>query len=234
MAVLIFGYGRIRVADAPTDPRDAATFDPLAWEADVDGIRTGTRQEIDLPTQIGPVKLVPYALGDVTYWQEALDGNDLLRGYGQTGIRASIPFWKVDPTIQSTLWNINGLAHKVTFDFRRVLRRRQPRTLTNCPCMNSLDDDSQEHFRRRFAFDTSASCPVVIRRCGMTKGFAFRSGIQSYVTSPTAEIADDLLAIKFGARQRWQTKRGLPGQERIIDWITLGRANNFVPERDSG
>ena len=41
------------------------------------------------------------------------------------------------------------------------------------------------------------------------------------VTSPSAEIADDQVAVRLGARQRWQTKRGLPGDERIIDWITL-------------
>ena len=108
------GYGRLRVADAPLDP--AELFDPLAWENDVDGIRAGTRHEIDFPQQIGPAKVVPYVFGDATFWQEDLNGNDLLRAYGQVGVRASLPFWKVDPTIQSVLWNVNGLAHKVTFD----------------------------------------------------------------------------------------------------------------------
>ena len=111
------GYGRIRVATPPTDPTDLADFDPLAWEADVDGIRFHTRQELDFPTQLGPTKVVPYVIGDLGYWQEGLDGNDLLRGGGQVGIRTSTPIWKIRPEIQSTLLNVNGLAHKVSFDF---------------------------------------------------------------------------------------------------------------------
>ena len=33
-------------------------------------------------------------------------------------------------------------------------------------------------------------------------------------------------------RQRWQTKRGLPGQERIIDWITLDIEGSLFPKHD--
>ena len=29
---------------------------------------------------------------------------------------ASFPLRKVDPNVHSTLWNVNGLAHKVSFD----------------------------------------------------------------------------------------------------------------------
>jgi len=34
---------------------------------------------------------------------------------GQAGVRASLPIWRVDPSVQSVLWNLNGLAHKVVF-----------------------------------------------------------------------------------------------------------------------
>ena len=147
------GYLRMRQADPPTDPVDAAKFDPLAWEADVDGMRAGTRHEFDLPLQIGPVKVVPYLLGDATYWQEALDGNDLLRVYGQSGVRASLPMWRVDPSIRSVLWNVNGLAHKITFDLDAFYADAS-QDLDELPLYDPLDDDSQEHFRRRFAFNT--------------------------------------------------------------------------------
>lgn len=226
------GYGRIRTADPPLHPPSAATFDPLAWEADVDGLRAGTRHEIDMPLQIGPVKFVPYVLGDATYWGEALDGNDLFRAYGQTGVRASLPMWRVDPTIQSTLWNLNGLAHKVTFDMEASFADAS-QNLDELPLYDQLDDDSQEDFRRRFAFETFGILPG-----GDTpleydeRFFALRSGMQNYVTAPSAEIADDLATIKFGVRQRWQTKRGLPGQERIIDWISLDAETVLFPRED--
>ena len=30
-----------------------------------------------------------------------------------------------------------------------------------------------------------------------------------------------MTVFRLAARQRWQTKRGIPGRERIVDWITL-------------
>ena len=215
------GYVRMRQANAPLTAVELAKFDPLAWEADVDGARLGTRHELDFPTQVGPVKVVPYLLGDATFWGEDLTGNDLTRLYGQIGIKASLPMWRVDPAIQSVLWNVNGLAHKVNFDIEAFYADAS-KDLDQLPLYDQIDDDAQEQFRRRFAFDTfgissGGNTPLKYDE----RFFALRSGIQSWVTSPSTEIADDLSLIRFGVRQRWQTKRGLPGRQRIIDWITL-------------
>ena len=224
------GYGKLRAANAPTNASELAIFDPLAWEADVEGIRAGTRQEIDFPIQFGPTKVVPYALGDVTYWQEDLSGNDLTRAYGQLGVRASLPMWRVDPSIQSTLWNVNGLAHKVSFDMD-ISYSDASQNLSDLALYDQLDDDAQEHFRRRFAFNTfgiSAGEDTPLQYD--ERFYALRSNMQGNVTAPSAEIADDLALIKLGVRQRWQTKRGMPGQERIIDWITLDTQAILFPD----
>ncbi len=50
--------------------------------------------------------------------------------------------------------------------------------------------------------------------------YALRSDLQGSVAGPT-EIADDLTEFRFGINQRWQTKRGIAGQQRIIDWVVL-------------
>ena len=224
------GYGRLRVADAPIDP--AEQFDPLAWEADVDGIRAGTRQQFEFPRQLGAVKFVPYVLGDATYWQEDLNGDDAFRAFGQIGIRASLPVWRVDPTVQSTLFNVSGLAHKVNFDIE-AFYADSSQDLSRFALYDQLGDDSQEAFRRRFAFNTfnilpGGDVPLQFDE----RFFALRSGLQSNVTAPGVEIADDLSIIRFGARQRWQTKRGLPGQQRIIDWVTFDVSAALYPDAD--
>ena len=224
------GYGRLRAADPPENESELAIFNPLAWEADVEGVRAGTRQEIDFPIPFGPAKVVPYALGDVTYWQEDLSGNDLTRAYGQLGVRASLPMWRVDPSIQSTLWNVNGLAHKVNFDMD-ISYSDASQNLEELALYDQLDDNSQEAFRRRFAFNTFGISPdgdIPLRYD--ERFFALRSGLQGNVTSPSAEIADDLALVKFGVRQRWQTKRGAPGREQIIDWITLDAQATLFPD----
>ncbi|MCH7725147.1 MAG: hypothetical protein IH991_01510 [Planctomycetes bacterium] len=211
----------------------------------MDGVRAGTRQELDLPLDVGPVRVVPYVLGDLTYWQEDVKGNDKLRLYGQTGVRATMPMWKADPTVQSELFNLNGLAHKVVFeteffwaDASQDLERRDSagNILAGLPLYDPLDDDSQEHFRRRFVDDTFRGgindfVPLPFDE----RFYALRSGMQSWVTAPSAEIADDLMIGRFAIRQRWQTKRGMPGEQRIIDWITFDVEGTFFPraQRDN-
>ncbi len=224
------GYARMRVADAPLNAIEL--FDPLAWEADVDGIRAGTRQQLEFPNQLGPVKVVPYVLGDVTYWQEDLNGDDAFRALGQAGVRASLPFWKVDPSIQNSLFNVNGLAHKVSFDVD-AFYADSSQDLSRFPLYDNLDDDAQEAFRRRFAFNTFgivAGMDVPLRYD--ERFYALRSGIQSDVTASSLDVADDLSVVRFGMRQRWQTKRGMPGGERIIDWIKFDVSTALFPNAD--
>jgi hypothetical protein len=38
--------------------------------------------------------------------------------------------------------------------------------------------------------------------------------------------------LQFDIRQRWQTKRGYPGQEHIIDWMTLDMGAWIYPQSD--
>ena len=96
------------------------------------------------------------------------------------------------------------------------------RNLSRFPLYDALDDDAQEFFRRRFfipggVFQGQTAAPIAFDE----RFYAMRSGMQGWVSAPSAEIADDLMLARVGVRQRWQTKRGLPGRERIVDWIVL-------------
>jgi hypothetical protein len=223
------GYGRLQPANPPTNPVDLAKFSPLLWEADVEGVRAATRQQLDLPLEIGPVKIVPYLLGEAAYWGSDLSADEVTRLYGQTGVKSSLPLWTADPSIQSALFNLNGLAHKVVLD-AEFLYADADEDLSRFPLYDQLDDDAQEAFRRRMAVNTfglpvGSSVPLKYDE----RFYALRSNLQGLVTGPT-EIADDLMELRTGLRQRWQTKRGLPGQERIIDWITLDTDVVFFPK----
>ena len=39
-----------------------------------------------------------------------------------------------------------------------------------------------------------------------------------------------MTAVRLGLKQRWQTKRGLPGNQHIIDWITLNVSASLFPQ----
>lgn len=235
------GLARFHAASAPKDPADLAAFSYLPWETSSltgDPLKTFsermiTRQEVDWPFQIGPLKIVPYALGELGHWGEDRAGDSLQRGYVQVGARADLPFWAVNPYIENDLFNVHGIAHKVNFK-AEAFWANSNRDLDRLPLYDPLDDDAVEAFRRRLAVLTF----------GPTTGFggppapypfdersyAVRSGLASWVTSPSMEIADDLTLIRLGVEQRWQTKRGMPGSRRIVDWITFDTHFSLFPD----
>jgi hypothetical protein len=240
------GYANIGVASTPTSPQLAGIHTFLPWEfstglapspLDAAGERLVTRQEIDFPLNFAPFKVVPYGLGELAHWGEALDGDDIQRAFFQTGVRASIPFWAVDHNVRDALFNLNGLAHKVVFD-AEVAYAEANRNITDLPLYDELDDDSIEEFRRRLFFAPFAGglapyylngVPTVIDPKFDPRFYALRSGIQSWVTSPTTEIADDLTTVRVGMRHRLQTKRGPIGQQHIVDWLTFDSNATWFP-----
>ena len=230
-------YANLRVAEPPSpkNPSEVAKFDPLAWEADREGIHVGTRQELDLPLQLGVFKLVPFVSGELFRVGEDMAGEQLTRALGQAGARASLPLAGYYPEARSTLFNLNGLAHKIVVD-AEYFYADADRNLDEFPLYEPLDDDAQEAYRRRFYFDTFMGMPggnVPLQFD--ERYFAFRSGMQRWVTAASTEIADDLTVVRGGIRQRLQTRRGLPGRMRIVDWMELDLDASYFPkaERDN-
>ena len=242
---------------APADPGQGYyLWTLLPYENNAIGERLVTRQEIDLPFQAGPVKLVPYALGELGHWGQDIgdprfniEGSSIDRAYGQVGIRSSLPMWTADNSIESRLWNLHGLAHKVIFE-AEFSYAEATQSVDRFPLYDQLDDDTINQYRRNIAFfdfnnpfNPSAS-PAPFRvnspfdfvgsGAGYNNGrydprtYAIRRGIGSWVTGPS-EVVNDLTAFRVGARQRWQTKRGPYGNRRIVDWIVFDIDGEFFP-----
>jgi len=236
-------YAQFHTATLPApaqDPQQKTRF--LPWEVSpgttplsTQAGRFITRQEIDWPFQLGPVKIVPYALGEAGYWGEDITGEDVSRLYGQVGVRASIPAWAANPNVESMLWNVHGLAHKITFDAEFAFADAS-RNLDQFPLYDPLDDDAIEAFRRRFVpntFPGAAATPwprPAIPPQFDERFYAVRSGMAGWVTAPSMEIAEDLMVFRLGMHNRWQTKRGTPGHQRIVDWLTLDVNLSFFPK----
>ena len=81
-----------------------------------------TRNEVDWPLMFGTLKAVPFAAATFAYedhdeFNLALDGTPVSPEeqpfLGEYGIRTSTMFWKVDPSVQSRLWDLNGIRHLV-------------------------------------------------------------------------------------------------------------------------
>src|SRR4029079_3639207 len=46
------------------------------------------------------------------------------------------------------------------------------------------------------------------------------------------DTLDQVQVVRADIRQRLQTKRGFPGAEHIVDWLTLDVSASFFPEKD--
>jgi hypothetical protein len=218
----------------------AGPFNYLPWEHDAQGGRFATRQELDWPVQLGVVKVVPYALGEAAHWDQDIFGNPLDRLFWQAGVRADLPMWSVDPTFCNELLNVHGIAHKVDFQMEFAYAKSN-QNVENLPLYDSLDDDSVDAFRRRYLTTTFGipSGLIPLTPFGTPwpgtekfdeRLYALRTGLQSWVTSPSTEIAGDLETLRLGVDQRWQTKRGPPDNPHIIDWITLDTNVTIFPD----
>jgi hypothetical protein len=222
------GYSRLRVGDLPNDPSEAAEYSPTPGEINSKGVVASTRHELSLPLQLGVLKVIPNVSGEVSYYGEAADGESLTRLLGQAGIRTSLSAWRVDPTIQSSLLNVRGLAHKVEWT-AEYFYADSDTNLDQLPLYDPLDDHAQQQFRSRFI---TANYGGTLPDQFDPRTYAFRQGFQQLVASPSNEIADDLQLFRFGLHQRWQTKRGLPGRERIVDLFRLNIDASVFPKDD--
>ncbi len=222
------GYEKLKIASTPLAPQDAAKFQLQSWEVASEGIRAGTRQELAAPINAGPVKIVPYLNGEVITYGEVTNGDPLTRLTGQTGVRASLPIWRVNEDIQSRLFNVNGLAHKVNFK-SEFFYADASENIDLLPLYDPLDDNSQEHFRRRLVFNTfNGTLPDQFD----SRSYAIRQGLQRYVTAASQDVVEDQMQFRLGIDQRWQTKRGLPGRERITDLVEFDIGGILFPKAD--
>lgn len=220
------GYANQNHVQLPTDPNDL--FTPLPYYAAGDGLVAMSRHEITAPFNVGALKIVPYALGEGAYWGDSFTENSVGRLYGRTGVRASLMASRVMPYVQSDLFNLNGLAHKMVFtaDYS-IAGANEP--LGNISQWNEFDDDAQERFRERLAFNTFGSMTGVIPPMFDPRFYAVRSGAGGTVTAPYHELVDEMHVLSLGWNQRLQTKVGPPDQLRLKDWMTLDTGINLYP-----
>lgn len=220
-------YSRYNVATTPTNPTLKSQFVVLPWESNSEGARAITTHEIDAPIQAGPVKFVPYGLFQYGHWGEVLDGSSLDRLFGQAGVRASVPMYAIYPNVRDPLFNLNGLAHKVVFDAEFSYADAN-QNFDDFTLYDPVDDTDITEMRRRL--QSGALPPTITDIKFDPRTYAIRNGMQNWVSSPSAELVEDLMALRMGVRQRWQTKRGPVGHQHIVDWLTLDMNATYFPD----
>ena len=80
------GYAVLQTAHG-TGVTPPNSLDGIATDQNDSTARFDYWNELSLPFYLGPVKLVPYVIGDATYYSHALNGEDEGRLYGAFGLR---------------------------------------------------------------------------------------------------------------------------------------------------
>jgi hypothetical protein len=207
------GYAHLLPTQVPPPPESLTTKDVATGRFDLS-------QELSLPFYAGPVKVVPYGVLDLTDYTEDLAGQNRGRIYGGGGVRASIPFTRLYPEIQSEWFNLNGINHKITVTGNYFVAQSDT-PFTDLPQLDRLNDDATDQSIRDIKpleplFNPAHGLALATSPIYDPQLFAIRRLVENRV-----DTLDDIEVVQADVYQRWQTKRGYPGQEHIIDWMTL-------------
>jgi hypothetical protein len=215
------GYAHLLPTQVPPPPEDLTTRDVATGRFDI-------TQELSLPFYAGPFKVVPYGVLDLTYYTEDLKGTDVGRVYGGGGVRASIPFTRLYPDIQSDWLNLNGINHKIVLSGNYYAAQAST-PFTNLPQLDRLNDDASDQALR----DIKPLEPIFNPANGLALATSPVYDPQLYAIRRLVEnridTRDDIEELDVDLRQRWQTKRGYPGLQHIVDWMTLDVSATVFP-----
>jgi hypothetical protein len=188
-------------------------------------------QELDLPFALGPVKMVPYAVGDLTSYTKDLNGDTIGRIYGGGGLRFNVPFTRLYPDIQSQYFNLNGINHKITLSGNFYAAETNVH-YTQLPQLDRLNDDATDQAIR----DITPVQPIINPANGLFLATSPMFNVQNYAIRRLVDTRVDTLesieVFQLDLRQRWQTKRGFPGEQHIVDWMALDLSASFFPRAD--
>ncbi len=218
------GYYRLKTSNDPD-------FMPLS-PTDV-GDSTGRidfMQTVSLPFYLGPVKVVPYGKLDLADYTNDLNGGNQGRVWGALGASASIPFTRLYPDVHSDLWNLDGINHKI------VLTTNYYAAETNdshylLPDLDRLNDDASDQAVRDVRpfytgfMSTAKANFITTSPLFDPQAYAMRT---LYDSNPN--LLDNMEVLQLDLYQRWQTKRGYPGAEHIVDWMTLDLSASVFPD----
>lgn len=184
--------------------------------------------ELDLPLHLGVLNLTPYGVADLAYYSSMMDGSDGGRLWYGGGARAAIPFSRLYSNVQSDFFNVRGVNHKLSLeaDYRYTTSNTDFRRL---PLLDRLDDDTTDQARRdlrMYRIQNATNLNLATSPLYDPQLYALRRG---YLGSP--DNIDDMEYLRFGMRNRWQTKRGIEEAERTVDWMSFDLFATWFPNQ---
>jgi hypothetical protein len=206
------GYLQLRTTSDPEAPVSPTDQNSNAG-------RFGVMEELSLPLQAGPFKVVPYGKLLLAEYTQDLNGDEIGRVWGGVGVRGSIPFSRLYPEVESELCNLNGLYHKIVVsgDFFYA-DTNEP--YSRFAQFDRLNDHTTDQALRDLRTQVTPTSPVYDPQL-----YAIRRLVDNRL-----ETLDTIEVLELDIRQRLQTKRGYPGAQHTVDWMTLDLSGSIFPD----
>ena len=131
--------------------------------------------------------------------------------------------------IQSDLFNLNGIYHKIVLSGNYYYAQTNVH-YNQLPQIDQLNDDAtnqalRDIFPLQSTLNPANAAFLTTSRLFDPQFFAVQRLLDSKV-----DTLDSIDVVQLGIRQRWQTKRGLPGDEHVVDWMPLDLQATIFPE----
>jgi hypothetical protein len=221
--------GRASAGYAQLRPTDQVPFAYLPTDVRANTARLDLRQDVSLPFYLGPVKLAPYLSLDAAYYSEDVSGEGRGRLVGGGGIRWNLPLSRFYPDVCSELLNLDGIYHKINL-VGNFYYAQSTSGVNNFPQLDRLNDDSSDQALRdirplQSVFNPGAAAFLTSSNLVNPQNYAIRRLVDNSI-----DTLDSIDVVQLGINQRWQTKRGFPGNEHVIDWMTLNVGVSIFPQ----
>ncbi|MFO0880347.1 MAG: hypothetical protein U0840_23630 [Gemmataceae bacterium] len=228
-------YADLRLSSDPPLPLQGAPNPPGYPEAFFPTDRNNQTgrfailQELGLPVDLGAFRIEPYLKGALAQYTNDLSGNELGRAWGGGGVRASLPLSRLYPDVDSELFNLKGMNHKMVFGANYFASwSNQP--YTKVAQLDRLNDDATAEMLRDFkpyepVYNPAAGFALATSPYFDPQTYAIRRLVDNRI-----DTLEGIQVLQVDLRQRLQTKRGFPGAEHIIDWMTLDTSFSYFPQ----
>jgi hypothetical protein len=134
--------------------------------------------------------------------------------------------------VQSELFNVNGINHKIVISANYYLAHSDT-PFTQLPELDRWNDDATDQSLR----DITPVQPLINPAHGTALATSPLYNWQVYAIRRfqdqlfnRTDTLDSIQDLEVDVRQRWQTKRGYPGMQHIVDWMTLDLSATYFPQ----
>jgi hypothetical protein len=133
--------------------------------------------------------------------------------------------------VESELFNVNGINHKIVASANYFVADSNVR-YTQLPQLDRLNDDASDQALRDIRPIDAALYPGVGKVLATSPLYDPQVYAIRRLVDDSIDTLDRIQELQFDIRQRLQTKRGFPGDQHIVDWMTLDLSGTFFPEEN--